>query len=201
MIEAARSFIWLNARVLEQRRFLHLFDAGPGEAVAAAVLAYRNDDGGFGHALEPDGRGPESQPLHTYTALSLLEEAGNTEYAKSACDFLTTITNADGGVPNCLDTGHDGLRAPWWQPSEDSDLLVTALLAGVLHKMGAEHAWLDGATEFCRQRIAALTKTHPYEAAACVRFLDHAPDRPRAQREAARLGELVREQGLVDVGA
>lgn len=200
MIEAVRSFIWLNARVLEQRRFSHLFDDGPGEAVVAAVLAYRNDDGGFGHALEPDGRGPESQPLHTYTALSLLEEVGDTEHAGRACDFLTTITNADGGVPNCLDTGHDGLRAPWWQPSGDSDLLVTALLAGVLHKAGAEHAWLDGATEFCRQRLATLTKTHPYEAAACVRFLDHAPDRPWAEREAQRLGQLVREQGLVDVG-
>lgn len=200
MIAAARSFIWLNARVLEQRRFLHLFDDGPGEAVVAAVLAYRNDDGGFGHALEPDGRGPESQPLHTYTALSLLEEVGNTEHAKSACDFLTTITNADGGVANCLDTGRDDLRAPWWQPSGDSDLLVTGLLASVLHKMGAEHAWLDRATEFCWQRLQDLTKTHPYEAAACARFLDHVPDRPRAEREAERLGKLVREQGLVDVG-
>ena len=45
MIEAARNFVWHNARVLEQRRFLHLFDGGPAEPVVAAVLAYRNDDG------------------------------------------------------------------------------------------------------------------------------------------------------------
>ncbi|MEU4743129.1 hypothetical protein AB0G02_22060 [Actinosynnema sp. NPDC023658] len=198
MIEAARSFLWLNARVLEQRRFAHLFDGGPAEPVVAAVLAYRNDDGGFGHALEPDGRGPGSQPLHTFTALSLFEEVGVTDHADAACDFLTTITNADGGVPNCLGTA--GMRAPWWQPSEDSDLLVTALLAGVLHRMGVEHRWLDAATAFCWQRLGELTKSHPYEANACARFLDHVPDRPRAEREAERLCALVREQGLVDLG-
>ncbi|MFI9006630.1 hypothetical protein ACIGNX_05265 [Actinosynnema sp. NPDC053489] len=198
MIEAARSFIWLNARVLEQRRFRYLFDGGSGDAVVAAVEAYRNDDGGFGHALEPDGRGPDSQPLHTYTALSLLAEVGVVEHAETACDFLTTITNADGGVPNCLDT--PGFRAPWWQPSPDSDLLVTALLASVLHRMGVEHRWLAAATAFCWRRMTDLTESHPYEVNACARFLDHVPDRPRAEREAERLGALVRERGLVDLG-
>ncbi|WP_367131565.1 hypothetical protein [Saccharothrix sp. HUAS TT1] len=200
MIEAARNFLWHNARVLEQRRFLHLFDGGPGEPVVVAVLAHRNDDGGFGHALEPDGRGPTSQPLHTFTALSLFREVGNNDHVDKACDFLTTITNADGGVPNCLETARDHPRAPWWQVSGDSDLLMTALLASVLHDTGVEHPWLDRATEFCWRRIADLGKTHPYEANACARFLDHVPDRPRAEREAERLGALVREQGLVDVG-
>lgn len=200
MIEAARSFLWHNARVLEQRRFLHLFDGGPAAPVAAAVAAYRNDDGGFGHALEPDGRGPTSQPLHTYTALSLLHEVGVTDHVEQACDFLTTIANPDGGVPNCLATARDHPRAPWWQVSGDSDLLMTALLAAVLHKTGVEHAWLDRATDFCRQRIEDLAKSHPYEIGACVQFLDHAPDRPWAERQAERLGALVREQGLVDLG-
>ncbi|WP_447006080.1 hypothetical protein ACRAKI_06195 [Saccharothrix isguenensis] len=200
MIEAARSFLWHNARVLEQRRFLHLFDGGPAAPVTAAVLAHRNDDGGFGHALEPDGRGPTSQPLHTYTALSLLHEVGATDHAEQACDFLTTITNPDGGVPNCLATARDHPRAPWWQVSEDSDLLMTALLASVLHKAGVEHPWRDRATDFCWQRVEDLAKSHPYEIGACVRFLDHAPDRTRAERQAERLGALVREQGLVDLG-
>lgn len=200
MIEEARSFLWLNARVLEQRRFLYLFDGGPAEPVTAAVLAYRNDDGGFGHALEPDGRGPTSQPLHTFTALSLLHEVGVTDYAEQACDFLATVGNADGGVPNCLATARDHPRAPWWQVSDESDLLMTGLLAGVVHQTGVRHPWLDRATEFCWQRIGDLAKSHPYEINACVTFLDHVPDRPRAEREAERLGALVREQGLVDLG-
>jgi hypothetical protein len=200
MIEAARTFIWRNARVLEQRRFQHLFDGGPAGAVVRAVLGYRNDDGGFGHALEPDGRGPSSQPLHTYTALSLMHEVGEPRFVVEACDFLAGVARADGGVPNCLATAADHPRAPWWQVSEDSDLLVTALLAGVLHRIGVDHPFLVKATGFCWDRIDSIEKTHPYEANACVVFLDAVPDRARAEKAAERIGALVREQGLVDLG-
>ena len=42
----------------------------------AALRAYRNADGGFGHALEPDLRGTVSQPGGDPTALEVLDEAG-----------------------------------------------------------------------------------------------------------------------------
>ncbi|MEJ2859106.1 MULTISPECIES: hypothetical protein [unclassified Saccharothrix] len=48
--------------------------------------------------------------------------------------------------------------------------------------------------------VDGLGDTHPYEVNACVRFLDAVPDRVRAEGVAARLGELVRERGLVDLG-
>ncbi|MBY8849483.1 hypothetical protein [Saccharothrix longispora] len=201
MIDAARTFLWHHARVLEQRRFAFLFDGGPAAPVAHAVLSHRNDDGGFGHALEPDGRGPTSQPLHTFTALTLLHEVGAAgDHARAACDFLTGVTNDDGGVPNCLVTARDHPKAPWWQVGEDSDLLMTALLAGVLHDVGVAHPWLDRATDFCWERVDGLDRSHPYEAAACAHFLDAVPDRPRAEAASARLGALVRDQGLVDLG-
>ena len=37
-----------------------------------AVAAYRNDDGGFGHGLEPDKLAPASQPLDVEVALERL---------------------------------------------------------------------------------------------------------------------------------
>ncbi|MEV0677985.1 hypothetical protein AB0I60_15865 [Actinosynnema sp. NPDC050436] len=200
MIGAARSFVHHHARVLEQRRFAFLFDGGPAEPVVTALAAYRNDDGGFGHALEPDGRGPSSQPLHTYTAVRLAHEVGDDRFAADAADFLGSVANADGGVPNCLVTARDDPRAPWWEVSTDSDLLMTALAASALHQTGVEHPWLDRASAYCWQRIDGLGKTHPYEVNACVQFLQHVPDRPRAEAAAARLGEIVREQGLVDLG-
>ena len=49
--KAAAAFIAANARVLDRRRFQRLFEDGPVEPVRDAVAAYRNDDGGFGHAL------------------------------------------------------------------------------------------------------------------------------------------------------
>ncbi|WP_121011014.1 hypothetical protein [Saccharothrix australiensis] len=200
MIEEARSFLWLNARALEQRRFAAMFDGGPVEPVVAAVAAYRNEDGGFGHALEPDGRGPTSQPLHTYTALRVCRDVGDDRFVAGAADFIASVANADGGVPNCLATAADHPRAPWWQVSADSDLLMTALVVSAFHEFGFDHPWLARATGFCWARITSLTASHPYEANACATFLDHVPDRARAEREAERLGALVRETGLVDLG-
>src|SRR5215472_9113283 len=75
-IEAAEQFLAANARVLERRRFERLFRSGDAGPVRDAVAAYRNPDGGFGHALEPDGRCPGSQPLAIDFALRVLLEAG-----------------------------------------------------------------------------------------------------------------------------
>lgn len=193
MIERARSFIWHSARVLEQRRFEHLFDGAGAEPVLTALLAYRNTDGGYGHALEPDGRGPTSQPLHVLTALHLLDELGAKEHVPPVLDFLTAITAPDGGLPMGLPTARDHPHAPWIAIEETGGLLLTAQVAAALHKIGAEHPWLDAATDYCWRHIEALTATHPYEAGACVQFLDRVPDRARAEQHAERLGRLVRD--------
>ena len=48
----AEQFIWLTARVLEQRRFAHQYLEGGADAVETALTAYANEDGGYGHALD-----------------------------------------------------------------------------------------------------------------------------------------------------
>jgi hypothetical protein len=200
MLENAERFITLNGRVLERRRFDFLFRGGPAEPVFAALDAYRNDDGGYGHALEPDGRGPGSQPVHVLSALDVLTELDMIgARAAGICDYLASITGPDGGAPFVHPNIREHPRAPWWQVTEDGSgsLLPTASIAGLLHRAGVTHPWLDGADAFCLGRIEQLAGTHAYEAMACARFLDHAPDRPRAQALAKRLGDLVREQDLI----
>src|SRR2546427_12960358 len=61
-LDAAARFLAGNARVLARRRFERLCSGGDARPVRDAVAAFRNSDGGFGHALEPDGRTPASQP-------------------------------------------------------------------------------------------------------------------------------------------
>src|SRR5262249_44475117 len=61
-IQAAEQFLAANARVLEWRLFERLFRGGEAGVVRDAVAAYRNPDGGVGHALEPDGRSPRRPP-------------------------------------------------------------------------------------------------------------------------------------------
>ena len=90
--ERAREFLYRSGRVLERRLFARLYEDGDADGVVAAVLAYRNADGGFGHGLEPDKLAPQSQPLDVQFALQRLTEAGADarELGAAACDFLET---------------------------------------------------------------------------------------------------------------
>lgn len=68
----ARAFLLEQARPLERALFAHAFEGGGAAAVREALAAYRNGDGGFGHALEPDLRMPGSSVLATSQALRVL---------------------------------------------------------------------------------------------------------------------------------
>jgi hypothetical protein len=193
--------VWLTARVLEQRRFAYHFLNGSADAVETALTAYRNDDDGFGHALEPDLRGPVSQPLHVAHALRVLDETGRCggQRAERVCRYLTSVSTPEGALPAV----HPSLRgypaAPWIPvtAAPPGDLLATGPVVGLLHRNEVWHAWLFRATDFCWAAVESLDKPHPYEAMAAVTFLDSVPDRPRARAAAERLGQIVREQQLV----
>jgi hypothetical protein len=201
-LDAAETFIWLNARLVDRHRYSALFKNGNADAVVTALQPYQNPDGGFGHALEPDGRGPTSQPLHTHSALLMLDEVGrfNVPMVGRALDYLAAVTASDGGTPSVLPSARDYPRAPWWTVGGDTphgSLMPTAAFVGLLYKNGVERPWLGPATDFCWQAISAVEETHPYEVEFCLAFLDHAPDHARAEHEAERLGRLVRERRLV----
>jgi hypothetical protein len=68
-IDKAERFMWLNARLLDRLRFEYHFRDGSAARVVAAIRPYQNPDGGFGNAIEPDARGPASQP----TARAVIE--------------------------------------------------------------------------------------------------------------------------------
>ena len=185
MQDSAAHFIWLTARVIDQRRFAYLFGDGTADGVRAALAAYRNPEGGYGWALEPDGRGPASHPLHALTALSILDEIG--AVTPEICDRLDAPPAEDAASYP---------RAPWF-PEDASALalLPTAGIAGVLLRNGIRHPYVERAAAFCRAAVDSLTTTHPYEAGAVVTYLDATKD----EEAAARLGRIVREAGLVDL--
>src|SRR2546430_3416249 len=97
---AAAAFVAANARVLDRRRFQRLFEGGPAGPVRDAVAAYRNDDGGFGHALEPDCRAPGSQPAAVAMALRITDETGawDEDLVREACDWLAAVGPPAGGA-------------------------------------------------------------------------------------------------------
>ncbi|MFB7555881.1 hypothetical protein [Streptomyces brevispora] len=199
-LNRAEQFIWLTARVLEQRRFAHHFLKGSADAVETALAAYLNEDGGYGHALEPDLRGPVSQPLHTAHALSVLDSIDrcNGLRVERICRFLTDVSTKEGALPALLPSQRGYPAAPFIPIVDDppAELLATGPVVGLLHRNAVWHAWLFRATDFCWAAVDALRVSHPYEIEAAVAFLDGAPDRSRAEAAADRLGRLVREQRL-----
>jgi len=198
-LDRAADFIWLHARLVDRRRFAHAFLGAPAEPVVAAVRAYRNDDGGFGHALEPDIRTPTSQPGAVMHALEFLAEAGASgdSMVGAAADFLAGVTRGDGGVPFVLPTAAEHPRAPWWQPVDESSLTQTGANAAALIANRSAHPWLDGASAFCWERIDAGRVGDAYEALFAVAFLDAVPDGERAEAALDRLGPRLVEDGLV----
>ncbi len=185
-LSQATDFIWRTARLPERRRFAYLFLDGERQAVLEALLPYQNPDGGFGNALEPDVRGPVSQPVPTWTALCMLDEAGafTDPMVTRACDYLLSITTEEGGVPFVLTSVRDYPHAPWWETEEQppAALNPTAAIAALLHKHRVEHAWLTAATAYCWRKLDTLETTNAYEMRAILPFLDFAPDRQRAEK-------------------
>lgn len=196
----AEQFLWLTARVLERRLFAYHFRGGDPGPVETALDAYRNEDGGYGHALEPDVRGPASQPLHTARALRVLDAVGRCggQRIERVCRYLTSVSTPDGALPLIRAAGEARPAAPFVPVVADppGELLATGPVVGLLHRNEVWHAWLFRATDFCWQAAESLEASRPYEIEAAVAFLDTAPDRSRAQAAAGRLGRLVRERRL-----
>jgi hypothetical protein len=152
----ARELVYRSGRVLERRLFARLFEGGDAEGVVAGVLAYRNEDGGFGHGLEPDKLAPESQPLDVQFALQALSDAGAREPAvgESACGFLEGLADERGFVPIVLPWVADYPRAAHWGDGNfPPGISPASAIAGYLHELGVEHPWLARVTESCIQVI------------------------------------------------
>jgi hypothetical protein len=182
---AAERFIWSAARLLDRHRYMMLFAGGPAEAVSTALSAYRNQDGGFGHALEPDLRCPQSQPAATLYALEMLHEAGrfDGELARGAVPWLASISDADGAIPEAVAGFEDYPHGPWWSAAPAS--MLTFGVAAVLGDR------LPAATAWCWQALERVEKPGAYWLKFALAFLDAVPDEPRAGAAIARLAAQV----------
>jgi hypothetical protein len=204
-LDAAERFLAAHGRVLDRRRFERLFRDGEPDFVRDAVAAHRNPDGGFGHALEPDGRSPGSQPAAMAIALRVLHEADawDAELLAGALDWLECNAPAEGGA-TFVDPSIDGWpHAPWWVPEDGlrAALYSTGQIAAVLHARGVDHPWLARATELMFERIAAARDAQAYELIGATRFLDAAPDRARARDALDGLAPALHAQVTLDPDA
>jgi len=155
--EKAANFIWENGRLLERRLFEYFFQGGSKHSVLNAIKAYQNEDGGFGHALEPDLRTPESQPLFIEFGLRTLYEAKiqDPELAYKVCDYVSRVADLNEGIATITASSSNYPRAKHWNnpTSEQASFDRLTSLVGLLNWQGIKHPWLDKAIEVCLNHI------------------------------------------------
>jgi hypothetical protein len=202
-LPAAAAFMTTTARLIDRRRFAARFEGADPGGVLAALDAYRNADGGYGWALEPDLRVPESQPAAALHAFEILAEIAPATgpHAAGLCDWLDSATLADGGLPAALPGSQLAGTAPWLGSVDPtvSSLMITAAVAGRAHRAArhdpaiAQHPWLARATRHCLDGIAAREQPgSTYELLFSLQFLDavvddHAEAAPLLDRWAAAI--------------
>jgi hypothetical protein len=198
---AAENFIWSAARLLDRHRYSLQFADGPPLAVIDALRGYRNPDGGFGHALEPDLRCPESQPTPTLYALESLNEAGaaDGEMARDARAWVASIAQADGEVPFVLAGFEKYPHAPWFEPGPGP--IGTLALAAACHAGGVTgDAWLARASDYCWREIETNRAPGGYWLKYALAFLDAVPDEQRAEAAITSLAARVDPSAVAPAG-
>lgn len=216
---AADRFLLSQSRLLERRLFASVFLGQPAARVADALRGYQNDDGGFGHAMEPDTRCPASLPIYVevaFQALAMAAAAGHgpagagaaefgAAYAgmvERACDFLARTAKdaaAGGGVPLAFPIIESFPRAAhfseWtYQPG----LNPTAGLVGLLYKLGVDHPWRAEGADYCWQKLdSGELPGDAHALSETLGFLEHVPDRDRADKHAAVLATTFADMPML----
>lgn len=187
---SAERFIYSSARLLDRHRMaVLLHDASTGPALAA-LAAYRNADGGYGHALEPDARGPESETTATLHALEVLEELGALDGALADVSaWVASVTAPDGGVPFVLPAAANYPLAPWMVNGGGSHLTFgfAALLTSA------------AASDWCWRRLERAGELQGYWLKYALDFLDRTPGDGRAAEVIETIRPLLRPDGSVPV--
>jgi hypothetical protein len=205
-VDDAERFVLANARLLDRHRLAVLLRGEPAAPVLGALRAYRNPDGGFGHALEPDVRGPESEPSSTLHALDVLAEIDALEdpMVEVAAAWIGTIADADGGLPLVLPTAAAHPHAPWMTPSDGGSHLTFAI-AGQLLEAGLVAPWLRQAIGWYWTALERSAELGAYSVKFALGFLDAVPDEERARATIETLrsrlsadGSLPVEDGIAD---
>jgi hypothetical protein len=199
-LDRARTFVLTHGRLLDRVRMLHLTGEVGAEQVVAALDGYRNPDGGYGHALEPDIRSPHSETTSTLAALELLDELGlrGSPQAEGALAWVGSVVTDDGGVPFMLQASEGWPTAPWMAPGDEGCHLTFGYVAQAA-RHGLTPPWLGRAQGWCDDRLDHPEGLGGYNLKYALKLLDACDDDPLCEERVEALKQHVRADGSVPV--
>jgi hypothetical protein len=179
IFEGGREFVRRDGRLVERRLFATLFEGADPAGVVDALRGYRNADGGFGHALEPDKRCPDSTALDVEVAFDVMLAAGvrDEELIGAACDWLQSVATPEGAVSLASPVIEGYPRAEHMSGwTYVPGLNPTAGLVGRLYRLEFEHPWRDQAAEWCKAELAKGLPDDGHAMLETLQYLEHQPD-------------------------
>ncbi len=200
----AKAYLKTQARPLERRLFAFYFENEPVENTIAEVAQFQNKDGGFGNALEPDFRMPESSPMATDFALSVLKEIGAPSDQRAVANgvryILGCFNSKTSRWPIVSSEVNNHPHAPWWHydsslemvPAESTGNPTAEILASLLvWPELTPNGFLDSLTKVCLERILSLTvKAGMHEMKCYLKLVETLPAASRGAAE-DKIKELI----------
>ena len=122
-LDRARQFVAIKGRLLDAVLVQYALGEGSGADALVALAPYQNDDGGFGHGLEPDLRTPASTAVATSIALQILRRVkapADHPMVQDAIAYLVETVDREQGVwPIIGPEVDEAPHAPWWSYGPD----------------------------------------------------------------------------------
>jgi hypothetical protein len=142
--EKAAAFVQSQAREVDKRLFDFYFGGGTAVSVLNALASYQNEDGGFGHGIEPDFRLRASSPMATTVGLQYGTAVNAPTYQpliQKAVGYLVSTYDWEHQYwPATYENVNDEPHAFWWHvdeltpPDETRWPNPSAEIVGYLHR-------------------------------------------------------------------
>ncbi|MDD3129013.1 MAG: hypothetical protein PHW21_01475 [Candidatus Izemoplasmatales bacterium] len=158
--DKAISWLYRHGRPIDVARYEYLFLSRDKDTCINALISYQNEDGGFGHGLEPDSQNPFSSPVTTWMAFEIMEELeldNSSEIVKNTLRYLTEdAPMKDGFYLSTIPTNNNYPHAAWWTYSSEGSVWgynPTAAIIGFIYKYAMNKKQKNTASEMIQKAI------------------------------------------------
>ena len=162
--QRAKNFIMEQGRTLDQKRFEFHFENGTADAVLAALSSYQNDDGGFGHSLEPDIRTPASSAIVTTIGFQILREVQapvSHRLVRTGIQYFIDTYDESQQVWSIIPPEvEDAPHAPWWNYEKSAESFGRFLVNPRAEIVGYLHEFREGVPTKLLNTVTAAVLEH-----------------------------------------